>query len=194
MSTPLPPRFAAAASFTRPLYAGAGAALGLAGVLLGVHQLLGDDPVAPFAIYALLLAVVLYTSARTTRLRRDVRETEIRAEEPREDSGAERPADTVQEPPTTRARARLERFGREGIAIAFSVGGAAALGLGVLVFRAGLGVAPGGVLTGLVGLGLAVVAFLLQVASRASLAVPPGRLPESAGLGEWLRGGHGWPS
>jgi regulator of protease activity HflC (stomatin/prohibitin superfamily) len=89
-----------------------------------------------------------------------------------------------------RAQARLERFGREGIAIAFSVAGAAGLGLGVLVFRAGFRVAPGGALTGLIGLGLAFVAFLQQVASRASLAIPPPRLPESAGLGEWFRGGQ----
>src|SRR5260370_709504 len=72
-----------------------------------------------------------------------------------------------------------------------ALGLATGVGRGVLVFRAGFRVAPGGALTGLIGLGLVVVAFLLQVASRASLAIPPPpRLPESVGLSEWFRGGQ----
>ena len=86
------------------------------------------------------------------------------------------------------AQTRLEGFGREGIAVAFSVGGAAGLGASAMVVRGGIEAAPGGPLTGLLGLAFGGVAFLALVASRASAAIPRRLLPEAPGLADWLRG------
>jgi regulator of protease activity HflC (stomatin/prohibitin superfamily) len=195
MTTPeAPPYVAAAATFTRPLYAAVGAALAAATVAFAIQPLLGDDTLAPLAIYALLVAVVLAATARMSQLRQAMGEARERrdgleAADPAPPASAGGPLDApTVAPHLARQTERLERFAREGVAVAFSVGGAAGLGVSWLVFRAGLEVTPGGPFTTLVGLGLAGLAFWLLVASRATLAIPAARLPETAGLADWLRG------
>ncbi len=168
---PLPPHFEAARHYTRWLSVGAGAALALA-VIAFVAQLFGYDTPAPLIAYALPLATVLYATGRMTRLRDDARQSR--------EAGDGRLV--------TMAQTRLEGFGREGIAVAFSVGGAAGLGASVMVARGGIEATPGGTLTVLLGLAFGGVAFLSLVASRASTAIPRRFLPEAPGLADWLRG------
>ncbi|HEV8309737.1 MAG TPA: protease modulator HflK [Methylomirabilota bacterium] len=183
----LPPRFDAAARFAGPLLGAAGAALGLALVTLVGQHGLDYGALAPLAVYMLLLAVTLYTSGRVARLRSEVQRTRD-AEEPEGPAGEPEGRST----PAAQAQAKLARYGREGVALMFSLGGAAGLGLSVLSLRGDLGSGPAARITVLVGLVLGLLAFLLMVASRWTALTSP-RLPESAGLVEWLRGGH-WVS
>jgi regulator of protease activity HflC (stomatin/prohibitin superfamily) len=167
------------------LVAAAGVALGLAALAWGVQQAFDYESLAPLAAYLILLAAVLYTSGWASRLREDgqpIGETPA-PEEPAADA-APRPS------PGERARIELARFGRERVAFVFSLGGAASLGLSHLAWRGELGSGPAGRLTILAGGLLGLLTFVLMVASRWMAAVPRGRLPESAGLAEWLRGGQ----
>jgi regulator of protease activity HflC (stomatin/prohibitin superfamily) len=165
------------------LFGAAGAALGVACLAWVAQQVLDSGSLAPLVSYMVLLAVVLYTSRRATRLRR-VLETSLEtlaAEEPTMESEAS-------PTPGERARAELARYSREGVAFAFSLGAAASLGLGHMAWRGELGSGPAGRTTVLVGAMLGVLTFGLMVASRWMAAIPADRLPESAGLAEWLRG------
>jgi regulator of protease activity HflC (stomatin/prohibitin superfamily) len=211
-----PHRFDAAVRLTRLLFAAAGAALVLALVVFGTQYALDtrtpDDSrygrwtaqadredegarrdggdrsdygaLAPFAPYMLLLALVLYTSARAARLRGEVwRSQEAMA-------AAAAAGGAANATPHESAEAELARYRREGVAFAFSVGGAVSLGLSSLALRGELGSGPAGRITVLLGAALGVLTFALMVASRWMARVPADRLPESAGLAEWLRGGQ----
>jgi hypothetical protein len=211
------PPFEAAARFTRPLHGGAGAALFLAAVALGAQRLLGFGTLGPLALHAFLVAVVLHATGRAASLRRDVHIARQGSGSPSagtahpmstddllELSGSVESArvlqqqrvrlegreDTIRGQGVPRAQAQLERFCRETIAISFAIGGAAGLAASLLLGRAGLDAPPAGSLTVLVGLAIAFVAFLFLVASRAIAAIAPERLPESAGVAEWLRAGQ----
>jgi regulator of protease activity HflC (stomatin/prohibitin superfamily) len=165
------------------LFGAAGAALGLVLVGLVAQHALDYGSLAPLAPYMILLALVLYTCGRAARLRRDI-------EESRDVAAAEEPAVEAAPSPTPveRAQVELARFGREGVAFAFSLGGAASLGLSSMALRGELGSGPAGRITVLAGAILGVLTFGLMVASRWMAAMSPGRLPEAAGLAEWLRG------
>jgi regulator of protease activity HflC (stomatin/prohibitin superfamily) len=180
---PDPLRFDAAARVPNLLFGAAGTALGLALMAWMAQHALDYGALAPLAPYLVLLALVLHGSGRVARLRDDVhtgREAAT-AEEPAADSAASLM-------PGERARAELARYGREGVAFAFSIGGAASLGLSSLALWGELGSGPAGRITVLVGATLGVLTFALMVASRWMVAISPDRLPESAGLAEWLRG------
>jgi regulator of protease activity HflC (stomatin/prohibitin superfamily) len=180
-------RFGIAYRAPRLLFAGAGGALGLALVAWLVQHALGHGTLAPLPPYLVLLALVLYTSGRAARWR-GVRGTgqapaAVEAEEPALEPGAS-------PTPGEWARTELARYAREGVAFAFSLGGAASLGLSSLAWRGALGSGPAGKTTVLVGAILGGVTFALMVASRWMAAAAPGRLPEATALAEWLRGGQ----
>jgi len=202
------PRFDAAPRLTRRLSQGAGAAVGLATVTFAAQQLGGLDVLAPLVVYALLLALVLSIIGRTTHLRSAVVESADRAQmRQREDRQRREHVETLleqsgtkgfplegletnTESETTAAQTRLEWFGREGISIAFALGGAVGLVVSLTAFGSGLDVPPTGSVSLLVGLGLGCLGFVLLVAARTAAAIPPEQLPESAGLAEWLRCGQ----
>ena len=140
MAAPIPLRFNAAARLPGLLLGAAGGALSLALVALA-GQVMGYGALAPLAVYMLLLAVVLYSSRRAARLRAEVHRTR--------DAHAEVEPATEPEGPTPGAwaQANLSRFGREGVATLFSLGGAAGLGLSVVSLRGDLGSGPAGAIT-----------------------------------------------
>lgn len=187
MIAPVSPGFDAVARFARLLLTAAGGAVLLALAALVAQHALNYGALAPLAPYVLLLAIALYTSGRVARLRAEVHRT-------RDAEAQEGPATEPGESstPGAWAQAKLARFGREGVAVVFSLGGAAGLGLSVVALRGELGSGPTGRITVLVGVTLGLLAFLLMVASRWTVASPR-LLPESPGLAEWLRGGQ-WVS
>jgi regulator of protease activity HflC (stomatin/prohibitin superfamily) len=202
------PRFVAAPRLTRPLSHGARAALGLATATFAAQQLGGLAVLAPLAVYALLLALVLSITGRMSHLRSAVVESADRAQmREREDrqrrermqalleqSGTEgsplEALETNVESETTAAKIQLEWFGREGVSIALALGGAVGLVASLIAFSSGFDVPPTGSVTLLVALGLGCLGFVLLVASRTVAAIPSEQLPESAGLAQWLRGGQ----
>jgi regulator of protease activity HflC (stomatin/prohibitin superfamily) len=183
-------------------------ALVLATVTFAAQELLGLDVLAPLTVYALLLALVLSTTGRMTQLRAAVVDSRDRAQmREREDrqrrervqtllgqSGIEGlPLEHLEastESEVTAARTQLEWLGREGMSIAFALGGAVGLVASLIAFSSGLDAPPARSVTLLFGLGLGGLAFLFLVAARTVATVPPEPLPESVGLAEWLRGGQ----
>jgi regulator of protease activity HflC (stomatin/prohibitin superfamily) len=184
MDTSLPARFHAAARFARPLLGGAAGALLLAVAALAAQRLLGVGALAPLVPCATLLGIVLYASSHAARLRAAIAAAGNR---PAAEAAGE-PDDSPGE--AGRAAGRLERFGRDGVAYLLVGGGALGLGLSLVGLRGALGSGPPGRAAALGGVAVAVVAFILMVAARSSGAIPPGRLPESAGLARWLRAGQ----
>jgi regulator of protease activity HflC (stomatin/prohibitin superfamily) len=161
----------------------AGVALGLAVVAWGAWEALGYETLAPLAVYLILLAVVLYSTGRAAHRRNDRQSIDDvpMADKPASDAGPGPASDDG-------APVERHRFGREAVAFAFSLGGAAGLGLSHLAWRSDLASGPTGRLTLVVGGLLGLVTFASMVASRWMAAIPPDQFPESAGLAEWLRG------
>jgi regulator of protease activity HflC (stomatin/prohibitin superfamily) len=173
---------------SRRLFGAAGAALGLAFLAWVVQQALHYGSLGSLAAYMILLAVVLYASGRAARWRSDVQQLG-------DTPAAAEPAMDAEPNPTSgeRARTELARYGGEGIAFAFSLGGVVSLGLSHMAWQSGLGAGPAGAPTVLSSALLGGLTFALMVASRWMAAISADRLPESAGLAEWLRGAQ-WVS
>jgi len=184
------------------------AAFTLATVAFAGQHLLGLDALLPLAVYALLLGLVLSITGQATRLRSGVLEAGERAQaRQRQERETQERLHALEQSEITdvqvqaldetsvasavaAAQSQLERFCREGIALAFAVGGAVGLIASLPAFSDGLDVSPGGSLALLAGLCLWCLAFVFLVAGRTLATILPERLPESAGLAEWLRGGQ----
>ena len=167
----------------RLLLGGAAGALGVALVALGGQYLAGYGVLAPVAVYQVLLASILYVSARSARSHGEVPRPQPAENEAIRDEMAEpRPSGADAERPRTPR-------GRHQDTFVLPVTGAAGLGLIVVSLWGSLASGPVGRATLLLAMSLGILAFLLLVAARAVVASATS-LPDSVALGEWLRGGQ----